>query len=310
LNKSVVIVHAGSEMTQLMARDYCDIKNIEFIDLSDISILERIFRRFSYKLFPNFWVGRIFRNYRKDDDLTIVLFDSIITNHLCKFIVRHLSKCDVRFWLWNKLANSVVGYIKESGCKVYSFDEGQCNAHNLKYHSQFLPYNKRLLHNESERDYEGIVFIGADKGRLSQINIIADRFKSLNLKFTFMVKSDSSTSATFATTSNIHKINSPLSYLEVINKYKSSLAILDLNKEGQEGLTLRPIECLFMKKKLITNNTNIKKYNFYHKNNIFVISDDFNNDDFVEFIDSSFIDVSCDFEFEYEFSHWLNFVTD
>jgi len=294
-------------MTQLMATDYRDIENIEFIDLSDISFLERIFRRFSYKLFPNFWVGRIFRNYRKDDDVIIVLFDSIITNHLCKFIVRHLSKCDVRFWLWNKLSNNVVRYIKESGCKVYSFDDGQCNTHNLKYHSQFLPYDKRLLYSETGRNCEGIVFIGSDKGRLNQLNIIGDRFKSLNLKFTFMVKSDSSTSAI---TNNIHKINSPLSYLEVIKKYKTSLAILDLNKEGQEGLTLRPIECLFMKKKLITNNTNIKKYNFYHKNNIFVISDDFNDDDFVEFIDSPFIDVSCDFEFEYEFSHWINFVTD
>ena len=64
-----------------------------------------------------------------------------------------------------------------------------------------------------------------------------------------------------------------LSYEEVITKIKKSKCLLEINLEGQEGITLRTLEALFFNKKLITNNIKIKEYDFYNENNIYVIND-------------------------------------
>lgn len=55
---------------------------------------------------------------------------------------------------------------------------------------------------------------------------------------------------------------------EIINKSK---IILDIQHPKQTGLTMRTIEMLGMKKKIITTNTAIKKYDFYNPNNIYII---------------------------------------
>jgi len=62
-----------------------------------------------------------------------------------------------------------------------------------------------------------------------------------------------------------------LTHKEIIALYRNSKAILDINHPGQNGLTMRTFETLGSKRKLITTNPNIKKYPFYHPNNVFVI---------------------------------------
>lgn len=47
--------------------------------------------------------------------------------------------------------------------------------------------------------------------------------------------------------------------------------VIDIQHPKQTGLTMRTIEMLGLKKKLITTNQDIKNYDFYHKDNILVI---------------------------------------
>lgn len=58
---------------------------------------------------------------------------------------------------------------------------------------------------------------------------------------------------------------------QINDLYKKSNVILDINHPGQKGLTMRTFEALGMEKKMITTNSEIKKYNFYNPNNILVI---------------------------------------
>ncbi len=51
-------------------------------------------------------------------------------------------------------------------------------------------------------------------------------------------------------------------------KIRDSFALLDLVREGQNGLSFRPFEAMALEKKLITNNPIIKEYAFYNPNNI------------------------------------------
>ena len=63
-----------------------------------------------------------------------------------------------------------------------------------------------------------------------------------------------------------------LSEKETLHILNSSNVILDIHHVKQNGLTIRSIEALGLKKKLITTNPLIKEYDFYNENNIYFIS--------------------------------------
>lgn len=65
-----------------------------------------------------------------------------------------------------------------------------------------------------------------------------------------------------------------LTFQEVVELYSRSKAVFDNPMPGQRGLTIRTIEALAMHKKIVTTNENIKKYDFYNPNDIFVLSPD------------------------------------
>jgi len=65
---------------------------------------------------------------------------------------------------------------------------------------------------------------------------------------------------------------------EIIKLYNSAKCILDAPQAGQNGLTMRTIECLGLKKKLITTNSDIKNYDFYDESNILVYDENLDLD--------------------------------
>lgn len=64
----------------------------------------------------------------------------------------------------------------------------------------------------------------------------------------------------------------PLSKNEIVKIIQESNCVLDIERPVQCGLTMRSIEVLGARKKLITTNEDIKNYDFYNKNNIKVIN--------------------------------------
>ena len=58
---------------------------------------------------------------------------------------------------------------------------------------------------------------------------------------------------------------------EIASIVDQSSAILDIESPGQKGLTMRTIEMIGLKKKLITTNRDIINYDFYHPQNVEII---------------------------------------
>jgi hypothetical protein len=54
--------------------------------------------------------------------------------------------------------------------------------------------------------------------------------------------------------------------------FLQSKVILDIHNANQTGLTIRTIEALSLGKKIATTNSNIKKYDFYNPQNIFILN--------------------------------------
>lgn len=96
-----------------------------------------------------------------------------------------------------------------------------------------------------------------------------------------------------------------LSFQDVIDLYGKSKAIVDIPQKGQRGLTIRTIETLAMHKKLITTNENVKVYDFYNPNDIFVLPVDNLSLPSKEWFDSPFL-VNNEVIKEYSIENWLN----
>lgn len=63
---------------------------------------------------------------------------------------------------------------------------------------------------------------------------------------------------------------------EMVRLFQQSDCILDAPQSGQSGLTIRTLECLGAKKKLITTNKDVVNYDFYNESNILVFDGEIN----------------------------------
>jgi hypothetical protein len=59
---------------------------------------------------------------------------------------------------------------------------------------------------------------------------------------------------------------------QIVNLYEESNVILDINHPNQKGLTMRTFEAIGAKRKLITTNKEILKFDFYNSQNIYYIN--------------------------------------
>lgn len=92
---------------------------------------------------------------------------------------------------------------------------------------------------------------------------------------------------------------------DMVNYYKKANVILDVNHPFQTGLTMRTFEAIGSRKKLITTNSEIKKYPFYNEKNIFVI--DRNNLKLEkDFFESKYNDLDDDMYNKLSMEGWLN----
>lgn len=87
--------------------------------------------------------------------------------------------------------------------------------------------------------------------------------------------------------------------------FKQSRCVLDSPQAGQTGLTIRSIECIGARKKLITANADIKNYDFYREENILVV-DNGNFDKNSLFFTKEYRELPIDLYKKYSLNGWLN----
>ena len=97
-------------------------------------------------------------------------------------------------------------------------------------------------------------------------------------------------------------------YLNEEEYYKvlmQSKAILDITEPGNEWLTLRPVEALYLGKKLITNNRFITEEKLYCKKNVFILGAD-PIGKLKDFIESGYEPMNQEIKDYYSALTWLN----
>ena len=225
-----------------------------------------------------------------------------------KYALSYLTKKTnkrVIVWYWNIVTKEEMNPndCKNKGAEVWTFDPGDSKKYNMNFNDQY--YFDMNDINKPKTISNDIYYIGAEKeGRTDIILDFIESLKKINIK---------NTNINIVRNKKI-KINKNINYAtekkydEIIHDILDSKAILDINNTGQIGLTIRPLESIFFKKKLITNNSNIKTFDFYNKNNIFIIGED-KIEDLNNFINSKYIDIPNNIISYYKFDSWITRIT-
>lgn len=265
---------------------YINDDNMQNMYRNNININSLLFRLILKFYLPG--KSYFFGNWKKNVKSlkSIIIFDNGYRTAIAKYIKRKNKNCKVILFCWNKIEEKSpivdnTKYIDE----IYSFDLGDVEKYNLKFNNSF--YTNKIVLNNVKKEYD-LFFLGKNKNREKDIEHIKKICNKLEIKHYFkIIKSEKD------------YIEYDL-YLDMLNKSK---AILDITKEGQRGLTIRTMECLFLKKKLITDNKEIKRFNFYRKSNIFILEED-NIEKLKDFIESPYEDVDENILNKYDYKNW------
>ncbi|MBI6548025.1 hypothetical protein [Xenorhabdus lircayensis] len=99
----------------------------------------------------------------------------------------------------------------------------------------------------------------------------------------------------------------PMKTEDILNAIHISKCVLDVPHLAQNGLTIRTIEMLGAGKKIITTNKEICNYDFYNKNNIYILTED-NFSGINDFISSEYQPLPIELYEKYSLQSWLKIV--
>lgn len=217
----------------------------------------------------------------------VILFDTGYHPGITKYIKKKNPKCKIIFYYWNVVNEYNKRPMTDYNIdEVWTFDENDAKKHHMNYNPQF--YTKKLVL-ENDNVNNNILFLGRDKGRKLIIQEIQNFCLKQEIKTEFII---------------IEQERDIRSYQEYLKLLERSNCILDILAPGQSGMTLRCMESLFLKKKLITNNKDIVNCDFYDKNNIFIIG----NDDLLklkDFLNLPYKDIKQEIIDYYDYENWL-----
>lgn len=95
-----------------------------------------------------------------------------------------------------------------------------------------------------------------------------------------------------------------VSFDKAMEIFEESKCILDAPQKGQNGLTIRTIECLGAKRKLITTNKDIVNYDFYCPENIYVYDGNFDFNSV--FFKTDYQEINLNIYEKYSLDNWIN----
>lgn len=197
---------------------------------------------------------------------------------------------------------------------AYSFDSNDCDK--IK-DLNFLPlfyckaYEKVGQEIQLDREYDIVSVCTAHPNRYKGIRELFPALEAKDIRifsYMFLNKMQYWYNKFFVEEFDGAKSNEfkfkPLSEEENLRILKRSVSVFDIPHNKQSGLTMRTIETLGAKRKLITSNINIKQYDFYNENNIFVM-DGHNWSDIEQFIKREYEPIDTSIYQKYSLHSWI-----
>ena len=234
----------------------------------------------------------------------IIIFDNAFDVNLARYLKKHF-KGKIYVYFWNtalsidKKNNLIVA---KKYFPVFSFDKEDCYKLDLNYAP--MVYSRDIVSTFFEKNaiikYDDI-FVGWDKGRREELYSIYNILKNMNMRCFFLIRD--SKKEVIHEDFNITDQN--LKYEEYLKLLNSCSVIIDIQQKGQEGLTIRTLEAMFFRKKIITNKQDIDTYDFFCQENIFILGKS-DNSTLQGFISSPYKSIPKEVESKYDLKYWIN----
>ena len=188
--------------------------------------------------------------------------------------------------------------------KFYVFDKSDVNEkNNIFFLTNF--YFDFDLHEATKEEKQDVFYLGTYvKNRFDILKKVSQILTKNNISQKIVLfsweKEKNEGAITFT--------NEFMSYEENVKNVQESKALLDLKLKEHNGLSFRFFEALKYHKKLITNNSDVKTYDFYNKENIFILGED-SESELISFTESPYIEIPEKTREKYSFKNWFTTLT-
>lgn len=269
----------------------------------DISSFSKVIRYLWFKLnlpFKKLWLKKDLSETLRNNNV-VILSATEFNVKLVKTISKMTSfNTELILWYWNPINKICNPSTISSRWRQVTFDKIDAETYQMEFNGTYYFKEFCEVYNSLEKKVKGndVFFIGQDKGRLNGLIKIQEDFNSLGIDLNLhVVKDSTSTNPNF-------NFKSKLSYVDVLQSIKNSHTLLDFNQCEQNGITLRVMEGLFFKKKVISNNSNLVLYDFYSRENFFILDVD-DTSELASFIYSDYKEIDSEILERYYFENWL-----
>ncbi|MCO6504937.1 MAG: hypothetical protein J6568_05925 [Snodgrassella sp.] len=200
--------------------------------------------------------------------------------------------------------------------KFYIFDPLDLNDPELKdyklygisnfYFDMYQP--KPIAHMGTIAYFVGLHF----DTRIDKINTCANSLAENGIVLDFNIKlrpSEIHKKSQYQS-SNIQYISENISYKENLQHINKADILIDIVNPVHQGLSFRVFEALYYEKKLITNNTQVKNYDFYHPNNILIWNTKEDLKNIAVFLTKPYVTINTKIVEKYSFANWIKNILD
>lgn len=230
------------------------------------------------------WIKKI-----KDENEAFVFFDECqFGPFLRRLINKYSNRCVVHL---SNPAEKIryLGKIFKCRCNIYSFSKRDCEKYKLRFKPCIIPNLSSFGIKQSKPIYD-LYFIGQNKqGRKAILDRIKNKYPNLTIRIDLL------------------DANEFVPYQEFVLREAKAKCILEILQISQFDETLREIEAMVLRKKILTNNSNLIDAEKIFGDNILIFDD--NNlpseQKLLDFINRPFSQYDHDYVKQHCVPHWF-----
>lgn len=218
------------------------------------------------------------------------------TDKYVAYLYDSVSRCPVEHLL--------KGYFDE----IYSFDKDDINTYGFKETTNYIYLNHLTKPEKFLSDFKVLYVASFDK-RMEHLKTIATALDKIKVSYRFIIVGKKTTlfklKNFFSNKYSFLELRRKrISQPELIELYKKTTVVLDLVRENQTGLSFRVFEAMATENKIVTNNNNVKNFDFYDPKNILVLKEQ-NQELNADFFNEPYEKINLEIYNKYTIENWV-----
>ncbi|WP_318447938.1 lipopolysaccharide biosynthesis protein [Photobacterium leiognathi] len=267
------------------------------------------FRKLIIRFIDDFYTNNLLNNIRYIDYVLLINPETVTPSilHKAKSINPNVK---IITYMWDSFKNkkSSKEYINVSD-SFFTFDPRDAKDNEVSFMPLFYVHEYKNIKSNYNYNYQ-FSFIGTVHSE--RFNIVKEITKNSNSnylffycpsKFVYLYKKYIKKELNDVQFRNVSF--SPMQREQIIQVVHDSNIVIDISHPSQIGLTMRSIEMLGARKKIITTNTEIRTYDFYHPSNILCIDQNTTQYQIDEFIKLQYHELPSDIYKDYNINSWI-----